>query len=278
MNYRDIIYEPGPVARIKLNRARYRNAQSRVMIEEMDDAFQKATKDENVRVIILSGVGDHFSAGHDLGTPEELEDRKVRGYPTGVADRYPRSRSLYLEATLRWRNVPKPTIAMVSGYCIFGGYMFASAMDIIFASEDATFLPSHTQYFTAPWDMPDRKAKEILYESRFIPAQEALELGIVNRLIPKDKLEAETLAYAERVAGNDPFSTRMVKFSINNKLDGMGFTESVESAYQTYYINSLARPDSIRPQQEKRRLPGVARAVQLRQQQLAEKSALEGEQ
>ena len=267
MEYRDIIYEPGAVARIKLNRPRYRNAQSRIMIEEMDDAFARATRDDAVRVIILSGIGDHFSAGHDLGTPEEMVDREERGYPTGVPDRYPRSRGLYLEATMRWRNVPKPTIAMVSGYCIFGGYMFASAMDFIFASAEATFLPSHTQYFTAHWDMSERKAKEILYESRFITAPEALELGIINRLYPKAELERETLAYAERVAGNDPFTTRMLKFSINNKLDSMGFTQSVEAAYQTYYINSLARPNSIRPVEGKRRLPGVARAVELREQQ-----------
>ena len=82
-------------------------------------------------------------------------------------------RSTYMENTLRWRNLPKPTLAMVTGYCIFGGCMFASAMDIIFAAEDALFLPGTVQFFHAPWDLGPRKAKEILFEHRFLTAREA---------------------------------------------------------------------------------------------------------
>ncbi|MEE8353347.1 MAG: enoyl-CoA hydratase-related protein, partial [Dehalococcoidales bacterium] len=135
MEYQQIIYQPGKVARLILNRPRYHNAQSRVMREEMDDAFVRATEDEGVGVIVLSGNGKHFSSGHDLGTPPEMEDRKERGYPTTKYDRYGYVRAINMENTLRWRNVPKPTIAMVHGYCIFGGWMFAAAMDLVFASE-----------------------------------------------------------------------------------------------------------------------------------------------
>lgn len=265
MDYRDIDYQPGAVARIILTRPEYKNAQSRRMIEEMDDAFRRAAVDEDVRVLVLSGEGEHFSSGHDLGTPEEMEDRAVRGYPTDVTDRYPRSRGLYLEATMRWRNFPKPTISMVRGYCIFGGYMFATSMDLIFSSKNALFLPSHLQYFSAPWDCSIRKAKEILYESRFIPAKEAHELGIVNRLYDNDELEYETLAYAGRVAENSSFGNRMIKFSVNHAQDEMGFTRALEAAYQTYYINSLGdrnRDFTDRP----KRLGGVARALQLQEQ------------
>ena len=85
---------------------------------------------------------------------------------------------------IRWRDLPKPTIAEVHGYCIFGGWLIASAMDIIIASEDALFLPSLLQYFSVPWDIGVRKAKEILFQTRFVTAREACELGFVNSLFP----------------------------------------------------------------------------------------------
>src|SRR3954468_8644233 len=111
--YGHILYQPGAVARIILNRPQYRNAQGRRMIEELDDAFARAKDDRDVRVIIMSGAGDSFSAGHDLGTPEELEDPRSWMGPTDRLDRYVRERELWVESALRWRNVPKPTIAMV---------------------------------------------------------------------------------------------------------------------------------------------------------------------
>jgi enoyl-CoA hydratase len=267
MPYKHIVYEPGPVARIILNRPEYRNAQSRVMIEEMDRAFVEATEDEAVRVIVLSGKGEHFSAGHDLGTPEELQDREARGgLPNHLGGRYARSWEMFVAATMRWRNVPKPTIAMVRGYCIFGGFMFASSMDLVFASENAMFLPNHTQYFPLPWDIGPRKAKELLYETRFMPAQEALELGFANRVFPDADLERETLAFAERVAENDPFFLRMVKFSVNNMEDAKGFSHTVEAAFNVYQLSSMPRkvyaPAGGERPGEPRRLGGVAKAME----------------
>ncbi len=237
MKYQHIRYRPGKVAQVILNRPRYRNAQSRLMLEEMDDAFARSVADDEVRVIVLSGEGDHFSAGHDLGTPEELADQQARGFPTEGHGLYKRLREIYLENTMRWRNLQKPTIAMVQGYCIFGGWMIASAMDIIFASEDALFLPSHFQYFSTPWDIGPRKTKEVIFEHRFMTASEACALHFVNRVYPRDKLEEETLAYANRVAENDAFVVRSSKVSINHMMDTMGFTAELEAAFQTYFIN-----------------------------------------
>jgi enoyl-CoA hydratase len=265
MSYRHIVYEPGAVARIILNRPQYRNAQSRLMIEEMDHAFAAAAEDEGVRVIVLSGAGDHFSAGHDLGTPEELADREARGgLPDNLGGRYARSYEMYVAATLRFRNVPKPTIAMVQGYCIFGGFMFAAAMDVVFAADNALFLANHTQYFPLPWEVGARKAKEILYETRFITAEEALEMGIANRVYPLADLERETLAYAERVATNDPFFLRMVKFSVNNMEDAKGFSHTVEAAFNVYQLTSIPRNVFVAAGGERggpRRLGGVQRAL-----------------
>ncbi|MEE9517245.1 MAG: enoyl-CoA hydratase-related protein [Candidatus Adiutricales bacterium] len=240
MEYRHIIYEPGKVARIILNRPQYRNAQSWLMREEMDHAFEQAVEDEEVGAIILSGMGDNFSAGHDIGTKEDKEHRKAIGRAEpGRLNRYKDTRYTTLENTLRWRNLPKPTLAMVKGYCIFGGWMFASAMDIVFAAESALFLPSHFQYFCVPWDIGPRKAKEILYEHRFMTAWEAYEYGFINRVFTEEKLEEETLAYADGVADNylrDPFRLRTVKFSVNHMMDGMGFTTALEAAYQSYSV------------------------------------------
>lgn len=253
MEYQQIIYQPGKVARLILNRPRYLNAQSRLLREEMDDAFARAVDDDEVGVIVLSGAGEHFSTGHDLGTPEEKADRQERGYPTDRLGRYQRGRAINLENTLRWRNLPKPTIAMVHGYCIFGGWMIAAAMDIIFASEDALFLPSHFQYFSTPWDIGPRKAKEILFEHRFMTAWETCEHGFVNRVFPKERLEEETLAYAGRVAENymrSPFRMRTAKFSINHMMDTMGYTAELEAAYQSFCVmTGLEEREAVHPEQ-----------------------------
>lgn len=152
MDYKEIIYEPGKVARVILNRESYLNAQSWLLREEMDDAFDRAVADDDVGAIVLSGAGEHFSSGHDIGTKEDVAYRKAHGrLSSDRFGRYKDMRYTTLENTLRWRNLPKPTIAMVKGYCIFGGWMIASAMDIIFAAEDALFLPTHFQYFCVPW-------------------------------------------------------------------------------------------------------------------------------
>jgi enoyl-CoA hydratase len=267
MDFQHILYQPGPVTRIILNRPRYRNAQSARMIYELDDAFRAAGSDPDVRVIVLSGAGKSFCAGHDIGTPEEMEDPRRWMAPSDRLGRYVRQREQYVEATLRWRNVPKPTIAMVHGYCIFGGWIFAASMDLVFAASDALFLPSNLQYFSAPWDVGPKKAKEILYEGRFITPREAQELGFVNRIYPPGDLERETLAYAERVAGRGAVGPRMTKLMVNNALDIMGYTPSVEAGYQTYAFTGFpeAAPTMKRPEGAKRQLAGVAYALALLQ-------------
>ncbi len=153
MEYKTILFEKHDrIAKVILNRPRYKNAQSRLMIEEMDAAFAAANEDDDIRVVILKGEGEHFSSGHDLGTPEDKEDRR-RPFPKGMRGQHMRSWDLFIDATLRWRDLTKPTIAQVHGFCIFGGWMFAAAMDLVVAADDAMFLPSLLQYFSIPWDM-----------------------------------------------------------------------------------------------------------------------------
>jgi len=263
-NYTQIRYETeGRVARLVLNRPQYRNAQSRVLVEELDDAYQRAAVDDGIGVIVLMGDGEHFSAGHDLGTPEELADREARPYAEGLRGRYRRSWDLNIDTTLRWRNIPKPTIAAVQGYCIFAGWIIASASDVIFAADDALFLPTNFQYFSVPWDIGAREAKAILFEGRFIGAREAAEMGFVWRVTPRDRLYEETMAYAARVAENDPFQLRMIKLAINQAQDAQGFTQHIAGAHALHMLSQTAESDAnyALAKPDGRRRPMVQRAL-----------------
>jgi enoyl-CoA hydratase len=265
MSYTQLLYEKlDRVARVTLNRPRYRNAQSTVLLKELDRAFEQGMADDEVRVIVLAGAGEHFSAGHDLGTPEEKENPASFYNTKGLRNRHIRSWELFLENTLRWRDLPKPTIAQVQGYCIFGGYMFASAMDLIVAAEDAMFLPSITQYFSAPWDVGVRKAKEVLFQSRFIDAQEALRIGLANLVVTRAELERETLALAGRIAETDPFTLRMMKYAMNNAQDAMGFHTGVRNAHSHHFLTRVqeyAQWDRDEGRGGPKRMPGVAQAL-----------------
>lgn len=230
-----IIYQKEPpIARVILNRPHYRNAQSRFLREEMDKAFDLAMDNDDVRVVILSGAGDHFSSGHDIGTPEEKADQQARPYSQGAAGNFERAWELNVENSLRWRDLPKPTIAEVQGYCIFGGWIIASAMDLIVASDDAKFIPGPVQYFTMPWDLGFRKAKEVLFQAKMLTAVEAHELGFVNQVVPLAQLKDRTTELALRIAETEPFVLRMLKRSINMTQDAMGFHTAVEACYSNY--------------------------------------------
>lgn len=258
MIYQQIDYEKiEKIAVIRTNRPHYRNALSRILLEEMDDAFINAERDPEIHVVILQGAGEHFSGGHDLGTPEQLADQENRPYPPGTLGHLQMTWDLFVDASLRWRDLKKPTIAQVQGYCIFGGYLIASCMDLIVASDDALFLPSHLQLFTAPWDLGIRKAKAILFENRFIPAAEAHDLGLVHKVVPRQDLEAETWAQAERIAVNDVLALRMLKQSINSAQDAMGYRTSVHSAHSNYMVMINGRD----PRKEPRQLDGVGEAL-----------------
>jgi enoyl-CoA hydratase len=262
--YKQIIYEKqGMIVRVKMNRPRYKNAQSRILLEELDLAFKEAVADDDIRVIILSGEGAHFSSGHDLGTPDQKDDEIKRPYTTGIMGQYQKQWEQFHDMGIRWRELPKPTIAEIHGYCIFGGWLIASAMDIIVAADDALFLPSLLQYFSVPWDIGVRKAKEILFQMRFITAREACELGFVNQLTPRGNLQETTWKLAERIAESDPIFTRLAKLSINQVQDAAGFRVAVQSAFSNYMIfhqAGLVRTEKEK-QEGKRSLSRVDQAL-----------------
>ena len=277
MNYETIVYQPGPVARVILNRPERRNAQSWKLLAEMEHAFNVAVADPEVRIIVLSGTGKSFSAGHDLDSPEQVaqRDAELEGLDQyAVTERY---RDVYIDSHLRWRNLTKPTMAMVHGHCIFGGWMIASAMDFIFASEDALFIPVYGDYFTTAWDVGARKAKEILFGNRFMSAQEAMTWGFVNQVYPAADLERETLKYASRVADGDPYLHRTIKHAINQTLDGMGFSASVTATSTGFHNMRFPRPGTERPAAAPQRDPRfrghVGRALEYLREDAAEQSS-----
>jgi enoyl-CoA hydratase len=267
VTYQTIDYQPGTIARVILNRPERLNAQSWTLLAEMEDAFNDAVADPDCRVIVLSGAGRSFSAGHDLDSPEQVEDRR-RGL-AGLDDfgRSAKNWDVYVNSHLRWRDLQKPTIAMVHGYCIYGGWMIASAMDFIYAADDSLFIPVYGDYFTATWDIGARKAKEILFENTFMTAREAMQWGFVNRVFPAAELEQQTLKYASRIAEADPFSTRQVKFAINQTLDGMGFTRSARDVGSSFIRRP---PQPANGQQRSPEEGGLRRRVRRAVEYLAE--------
>ena len=133
MGHEEVVYEiDGAVSLVTLNRPQYRNVQSWRLLDELDAALDRAVADDAVRVVVVSGAGGNFSSGHDLGTPEQRADQEARGIPDQGGRFYENFRKYNLEYTLKWRNLSKPTIAMVEGYCIYGGWMIAAAMDLVF--------------------------------------------------------------------------------------------------------------------------------------------------
>ena len=244
MTYSTLLTEQtGAVRKITTNRPEALNAQSRILLVELDDAFQRAVDDESVRVIILAGAGKHFSAGHDLGSPQEMEDQKKTPLEPGFKGEYRRIFERFYENTIRWRDLPKPTIAQVQGYCIMGGMMIASACDLIIASDDAQFADravkwggAHVQYFSMPWELGARKAKEYLFTGDFLSAADAEKAGLVNRVVPRAKLEEETMKLAQQIAERDPFALKFAKASVNETQDAQGFKAAMAGAFKNYMM------------------------------------------
>jgi enoyl-CoA hydratase len=244
MTYTTLLTErTGAVLKITTNRPDVLNAQSRVLLEELDHAFAGAVDDDKVRVIILAGAGKHFSAGHDLGSPQEMADQKATPLEKGFKGEYRRIFERFFANTMRWRDLPKPTIAQVQGYCIMGGMMIASACDLIIASDDALFADravkwggAHVQYFSMPWDLGPRKAKEYLFTGDFITAAHAEKAGLVNRVVPRAELESETMALAQRIAERDPFALKFAKASVNEMQNAQGWRAAMEGAFKNYMM------------------------------------------
>jgi enoyl-CoA hydratase len=252
----------GPVATVTMNRPEYRNAQNSAMTYALDAAFTRAVDDDEVAVIVLAGAGEHFSAGHDIGSPgrdvDTSFDRKAVlwwdhvGRPGGDS-RYAREMEVYLGMCRRWREIPKPTIAMVQGACIAGGLMLAWVCDLIVASDDAFFadpvvrmgIPG-VEYFAHPWVLGPRAAKEFLFTGDRFGAPRAYELGMVNRVVPRAELRRETDAIAGRIAAMPRFGLALTKRAVNQAEDQMGMRAGMDSVFGLHHFAHAHNAETAR--------------------------------
>jgi enoyl-CoA hydratase len=253
------------VAWVRLNRPEYRNAQNSAMTYALDAAFTRAVNDDDVAVIVLAGTGDHFCAGHDIGTPGRDVDvefeRKAVIHWTHVGKeggdlRWARESEVYLGMCRRWREIPKPMIAAVHGACIAGGLMLAWSCDFIVASDDAFFsdpvvrmgIPG-VEYFAHPWVMNPRAAKEFLYTGDRFSAQRAADLGMVNQVVPRDELESTVSAMADRIAAMPRFGLALTKKAINQAEDLQGLRAGMDSVFGLHHFahahNAEVSEDSL---------------------------------
>jgi enoyl-CoA hydratase/carnithine racemase len=236
----------GAISVITLNRPQYRNAQNSAMIYALDRALHAAAMDDEVRVIVLRAAGPAFSAGHDTGSPGRDVDvsyARLTMWPDHVGKpsieaRLDRESEVYLELCWRWRDLPKPSVAMVQGACVAGGLMLAWACDLIIAAEDAFFAdPSVRQggagveWFAHPFQMGPRFAKEFIFLGERVTAQRARELGMVNRVVPNEQLEPVTMEIAEKIAAMPPFGLAVAKRNINFAENSMGLRASIEHSF-----------------------------------------------
>ncbi|WOX16665.1 enoyl-CoA hydratase [Streptomyces sp. N50] len=241
----EILYEvDGRVGIITLNRPEVANAQNSTLLDALDAAWSRAAVDEDVKVILLKANGKHFSAGHDL------KDRWPAPKEITLEWIYSAETRRYLEYTLRWRNVPKPTIAAVQGKCIAGGLMLCWPCDLIVAAENAEFSDpvvhmgiGGVEYHGHTWELGPRKAKEILFTGRAVTAEEAEKVGMVNKVVPLDQLGTEALELAHQIATMPSFGLRQAKRAVNQSLDVQGFYAAIQSVFdihETGHGNALS--------------------------------------
>lgn len=242
-----VLYQAaGGIATVTMNRPAFNNAQNSQMTYALDAALMRAVDDDAVRVIVLRGAGRHFSAGHDIGTPARDVNKPFRrthawwdhSNKPGAEFNYAREQEVYLGMCRRWHDIPKPTIAMVQGACVAGGLMLAWVCDLIVASDDAFFqdpvvrmgIPG-VEYFAHAHELPPRIAKEFLFLGQRMGAERAAQYGMVNRVVARDRLEAETQAIATRIAAQPRMGLALTKQVINRAEELQGLRATMDMAY-----------------------------------------------
>jgi enoyl-CoA hydratase len=257
--YRFIKFETvdeGTIARIMLNRPEARNAQNRGMLVELNDAFLRAEADDQVRVVILGGEGLMFSSGHDVGSkvfqeefmpgPNQHGTRRINGGTRlGAEKRMLQEWHYFFENTRRWRNLRKITIAQVHGDVYSAGLMLMWACDLIVGSEDVRFADvvgsrlgmCGVEYFAHPWEFGPRKTKELMLTGDSIDIHEAHALGMVSKVFKREELTDQTLDFARRIAALPTISALLIKESVNQTVDNMGFYNALNACFALHELN-----------------------------------------
>lgn len=243
--FEDLRYEKsedGQIAKITINRPEVRNAFRPLTVNEMLTAFDLAHEDPEVGVVILTGEGDlAFCSGGD---------QKVRGHAGYVgADGVPRLNILDVQKKIR--SLPKPVVAMVAGYAIGGGHVLHVVCDLTIAAENARF--GQTGPKVGSFDgglgssylariVGQKKAREIWYLCRQYDAQQALDMGLVNTVVPLEKLEEETVQWCREILEHSPLAIRCLKTALNADCDGqIGLLDLAGNATLLYYMSEEAK-------------------------------------
>lgn len=242
--FTDIVYEKcsDGIAKITINRPQVHNAFRPQTVMEMSRALNDARNDADVGVIILTGMGEKaFCSGGD---------QKVRGTGGYVGDDgTPRLNVLDLQREIR--TCPKPVVAMVAGWCVGGGHVLHMMCDLTIAAENAMFGQTGPRVgsFDGGWGasymariVGQKKAREIWFLCRFYNAKEALDMGLVNTVVPLEKLEAETVQWCREMLANSPLALRCLKAALNADCDGQaGLQELAGNATLLYYMTEEGR-------------------------------------
>ncbi|WP_336962657.1 enoyl-CoA hydratase [Sphingobium aquiterrae] len=239
------------VAWVMLNRPEYSNAQNYRLLGQLDAAFKRAVEDDEVKVIVLGGEGKHFSAGHDIGTPEKdsLMPRERTHLwwdhlnKSGAERQYVLEQDAYLGLCRRWQDIPKPMIAMVQGACIAGGLMLAWVCDLIVASPDAFFqdptvrmAQPGVEYFAHAFELPPRVARELLLLGERMPAERAYQFGMVNRIYPRETLREDVAKMAAEIATRDRFGLALTKQAVNFVEDLRGKRQAMDGVFHMHHL------------------------------------------
>ena len=244
------------IVRIMLNRPKQRNAQNRGMLTELHDAFLRAEADDRVKVVILGGAGPMFSSGHDMGSSQSVAEMTPGPdqHPSAVINGGTRAGAeklmlqewhYFFENTRRWRNLRKITVAEVHGPVFAAGLMLMWACDLIVAADDTTFADvvgtrlgmCGVEYFAHPWEFGPRKAKELLLTGDTIDAEEGHRLGMISKIFPRDRLQESTVAFARRIAAVPSMAALLIKESVNQSVDNMGFYNALNACFTLHELN-----------------------------------------
>lgn len=242
-NFKEILFEQyDRIAKITINRERYRNAFTPLTTLEMSQAFNHCREASDIRVVLLTGVGDKaFCAGGDMHV-------KGRG---GYVDSEGVPRLSVLDVQMQIRRLPKPVIAMVNGYAIGGGHVLHVVCDLTIASENAIFGQTGPKVgsFDAGFGssylariVGQKKAREIWFLCRQYTAREAEQMGMVNKVVPLERLEDECVEWAQTMMERSPLALRMIKMGLNAELDGQaGIQQLAGDCTMLYYCMDEAQ-------------------------------------
>jgi enoyl-CoA hydratase len=232
----------GSVAFITLNRPEKLNAIGPPMLAELESALDCAEQDERVRAIVLRGNGRAFSAGFDMEAPESVND------PESVRRELARD----FEVIMRFWDCPKPVVVAVHGFCLGSALEISAVCDLSIAADDCRFAVPEVKYgsgivcLVLPWVVGVKAANELLLTGGEIDAERALSIGLVNRVVPADRLREEAESLARQIAANDALAVRLTREAIRRSLAVSGFRRALEEALEyDIRIETTATPESL---------------------------------